>query len=100
MVESVARVRVPIARDTLRRGLVDSHLPLALAAGLVIGGLAFANGGYFPVSWGWVSLALLWIVAIALAFDVASEAGRLERVSPTPRGPSRAVPDPATMVLP
>jgi hypothetical protein len=80
MVESVARVRVPIARDTLRRGLVDSHLPLALAAGLVIGGLAFANGGYFPVSWGWVSLALLWIVAIALAFDVASEAGRLERV--------------------
>jgi hypothetical protein len=50
-----------------------------LAAGLVVGGLAFANGGFFPVAWGWASLALLWIAAIALAFDVASEAGRLER---------------------
>jgi hypothetical protein len=55
-------------------------LALGLAAALVVGGLAFANGGYFPVSWGWAALALLWIVAVALVFDVASEAGALERL--------------------
>jgi hypothetical protein len=54
-------------------------VPLAIAVLLVVGGLAFANGGYFPVSWGWAGLALLWITAIALAFDVATEARALER---------------------
>src|SRR5262245_23409195 len=80
MVESAARLRGPSARALIHRGLVDSHLPLGLAAGLVVGGLAFANGGYFPVSWGWAGLALFWIAALALAFDVAPEAGTLERL--------------------
>src|SRR5262245_9587119 len=80
MVDSAARLRAPSARAALQRVLVDSHLPLGLAAGLVVGGLAFANGGYFPVSWGWAGLALFWITALALAFDVASEARGLERL--------------------
>jgi hypothetical protein len=44
----------------------------------VVGGLAFANGGYFPVSWGWSGLALLWLSVIALALGVAVEVGVLE----------------------
>jgi O-antigen ligase/polysaccharide polymerase Wzy-like membrane protein/tetratricopeptide repeat protein len=79
MVESLARVRTSSARSVLHRGFVESHIALGLAVALVIGGLAFANGGYFPVSWGWAALALLWMTAVALAFDVASEAGSLER---------------------
>ena len=49
------------------------------AAGLVaVGGLAFANGGYFPVSWGWSGGALLWLAAIALALGVQARMTRLE----------------------
>ena len=80
MVELAARLRTASARTALRRGLIDSHLPLGLTACLVVGALAFANGGYFPVAWGWAGLALLWLTAIALALDVAVEAGALERL--------------------
>jgi O-Antigen ligase len=43
----------------------------ALAAALVgfapVVGLAGAQGGFFPSSWGWATLPLLWVVALALA---------------------------------
>ena len=45
--------------------LTRSHL-LGLTAFLTIGGLAIANGGYFPVSWGWSTLALLWLAGVVL----------------------------------
>ncbi len=80
MAELAARVRTAPVRAALRRGLIDSHLPLGLTAGVFIGGLAFANGGYFPVAWGWSGLALLWLTAIALALDVAVETGTRERL--------------------
>jgi O-Antigen ligase len=38
----------------------------ALAAFAPVFGLAAAQGGYFPTSWGWASVPLLWAVAIAL----------------------------------
>ncbi len=38
----------------------------ALAAFGTVFGLAAAQGGYFPTSWGWASVPLLWAVAIAL----------------------------------
>jgi hypothetical protein len=55
-----APVREKLGR---RRALV--LLPGALAFAAVIG-LAAAQGGYFPTSWGWVSVPLLWAVAVAL----------------------------------
>src|SRR5205809_7155358 len=40
-------------------------LPALLAFAPVLG-LAAAQGGYFPTSWGWASVPLLWAVALAL----------------------------------
>jgi hypothetical protein len=39
----------------------------ALASAVLVGGLGLAGGGYFPTSWGWSGLALLWGTAVALA---------------------------------
>ena len=72
------RLRTPTARSALHRGFAGIHLPLGLGVCLVVGSLAFANGGYFPVSWGWSGLALLWLSVIALALGVAVEVGVLE----------------------
>src|SRR5580765_2176206 len=74
------RLGTPNVRAALHRGFGDGHLILALTTCLVVGGLAFANGGYFPVSWGWSGLVLLWLAAIGLALGVAVEVGTLERV--------------------
>ena len=81
MVELAARrLRMPNLRTALRRRSTDSRLPLSLVACLVVGGFGFANGGYFPVSWGWGGLALLWLAAIALALGVSVEIGARELV--------------------
>ena len=80
MIELTARrVRAPSVRGALRKG-ISARLPVFVTAGLVIGGLSFANGGYFPVSWGWSALGLLWLAAIALALGLAIEAGGLDFV--------------------
>jgi hypothetical protein len=42
-------------------------LAAALVAFAPVVGLAGAQGGFFPGSWGWASFPLLWIVALALA---------------------------------
>jgi O-Antigen ligase len=49
----------------LGRNRVLVVLPAILAFAPLLG-LAAAQGGYFPTSWGWVSVPLLWTVAIAL----------------------------------
>jgi hypothetical protein len=51
----------------------------ALAAAAV-GGLAAADGGYFPQSWGWTSLGLAWAAAAALLLRERVEVGRAELV--------------------
>jgi O-Antigen ligase len=73
------RLGTPAVRATLRRGFARP-LPVGLTAGLLVGGLALANGGYFPVAWGWSGLALLWLAAIALALGFKTEAGVLDWV--------------------
>lgn len=45
---------------------------------MAVGAFGFANGGYFPVSWGWGGLALLALVALALAVGVSTELGTLD----------------------
>ncbi len=74
---SARRVWTPTVRAARRSGLAG-HLPVFVTAGLVVGGLSFENGGYFPVSWGWSGLGLLWLAAVALALGLAVEASGLD----------------------
>jgi hypothetical protein len=46
------------------------------AVALAVGGLAAADGGFFPQSWGWASLGLAWAVAAALLLRRRIELGR------------------------
>ena len=54
-------------------------LPVA-AAFVPVFGLAAAQGGYFPTSWGWVSVPLLWAVALALIMRSAIRLNTSERL--------------------
>ena len=79
MVEvTAARPRVPAVRASLARWLTYAGVPLGIAACLAVGAFGFANGGYFPVSWGWGGLALLALMALALAVGVSAELGVLD----------------------
>jgi hypothetical protein len=40
--------------------------------------LATNGGGYWPTAWGWTSVILLWLIALALIFVRTVEFGRLE----------------------
>jgi hypothetical protein len=44
-----------------------------------VGGLAAADGGYFPQSWGWASLGLAWAAAAALLLRERVELGGAEQ---------------------
>jgi O-antigen ligase len=72
-IPAVGRVQGP-ASSTLA-----SMLPFAVALVPVLG-LAAAQGGYFPTSWGWASVPLLWVGAIALAVRDRVRLNRFERV--------------------
>src|SRR5215216_2700919 len=56
-------VRSPVVAFRLRRAQHAMPACLALVGTLTLGA---ANGGYFPVAWGWAALALLWVAGIAL----------------------------------
>jgi hypothetical protein len=43
-----------------------TQAPLAVGSAALVGGLGAAQGGYFPSSWGWASLALLWAASLVL----------------------------------
>ncbi len=75
---SAVRAHLPATRMSLTRVLTFAGIPLALAACASVGALGFANGGYFPVSWGWASLALLLVAALALAAGVTVELALLD----------------------
>jgi O-antigen ligase len=44
----------------------------------ITAGLAAANGGYFPISWGWGALALFFATTMALLLRTSARLGRLE----------------------
>ena len=69
---------MPAVRASLARLLTYAGIPLGLAACVAVGAFGFANGGYFPVSWGWGGLALLALMALALAVGVSAELGVLD----------------------
>ncbi len=52
---------------------------LPLGAAVAVGGLLAANGGFFPVSWSWAALGLLWACALALVLRTPFTPSRIER---------------------
>jgi hypothetical protein len=60
-----------------RETLLDAA-PVCLVAGAAVVGLASAQGGYFPTSWGWASTALLWVVGVWAVASGRTDAGRLD----------------------
>jgi O-antigen ligase/polysaccharide polymerase Wzy-like membrane protein len=55
------------ARRRERLAFISPGLPSAVLAFAPVLGLAAAQGGFFPTAWGWASLPLLWVIAVALA---------------------------------
>jgi hypothetical protein len=51
---------------------------LPVGAAVAAAGLLAANGGFFPVSWSWATLALLWVCALALLVSSPTRPSRLE----------------------
>src|SRR5438034_9053827 len=62
-VEAVRSFHIRDGKLGLQRAVPS--LP-ALVAFVPVFGLAAAQGGYFPTSWGWASVPLFWATAIAL----------------------------------
>jgi O-antigen ligase len=54
---------------------------LALGTALLVVALGAADGGYFPTSWSWSSLAVLWLAALALLVRGEMRVTRLETVA-------------------
>src|SRR5262245_5708744 len=75
---TAVRPQVLAVRMSLARVLPFAGIPLAIAACASVGALGLADGGYFPVSWGWGSLALLLLAALALAAGVTAELAFLD----------------------
>jgi len=75
--EAVRPAGVPIGRFRLQQAVPS--LPALVAFAPVVG-LAAAQGGYFPTSWGWASVPLLWAVAIALIIRSEVRLNTYERV--------------------
>ena len=56
---------------------------LAVAVGLGLAAIGFANGGYFPTAWGWGALVVLTVVAAYFVVGEATRPSRLAMVSLT-----------------
>ncbi len=54
------------------RQLAIADGSLVVLPALLIVGLAFANGGYFPAAWAWASLLAAWVSAIVLLASTVS----------------------------
>src|SRR4029077_9449792 len=62
-----------------RRASLTSAAPAVLVA-IAVGGIAAAQGGYFPTSWGWSSIGFLWAIGIWLVLSGRTDAGRADVV--------------------
>jgi O-Antigen ligase len=56
---------------------IERHA-VAIGAAVAVAGLASANGGFFPVSWGWSTLAFCWAAGVALLLRSAVPLQRIE----------------------
>ena len=78
MATSLAQVERP--RAALESAIATPRLIAFLAASLPVMALTAANGGFFPSSWGWASLAFAWAAALAIALRLRCSLGTLELV--------------------
>jgi O-Antigen ligase len=76
---------VVVPRAALRKrgrtavlGHAVERFALPVGGALAIAALASANGGFFPVSWGWSSLVFFWATAAALVLRPAVALRRIE----------------------
>jgi len=76
VIAEAARSSAPVGRRDLTG--VPPILP-TLVALLPVAGLAAAQGGYFPTSWGWASVPLLSVSAIILVTRANVRMSRYER---------------------
>jgi len=67
MMFALERLRLARAQRLVRERLDSGPLVLGLTAFVCVGGLGLANGGYFPVSWGWAALGLLGLSVVLFA---------------------------------
>src|SRR5688500_128937 len=71
---------VPESRDVAERAWTEGlaeRAAVGVGAFVVVGALAGAEGGYFPVSWGWAGMSLGWLAATALLFRAPVSFSRL-----------------------
>jgi hypothetical protein len=69
----LAMARPRVLPTVARAGAV-----VALGGFALVFGLGASQGGYFPTSWGWATLALCWAATVALVVQPELRWGRLE----------------------
>jgi len=74
MSQALLSERTALARRLPTAAALDPWLA-GVGSCLLIGGVAAASGGYFPTSWGWTSLAVLWVAALAVLLRGGVEIG-------------------------
>jgi O-Antigen ligase/Tetratricopeptide repeat len=79
MSQALISERTALARRLPSAAAFDPWLA-GVGSCLLIGGVAAASGGYFPTSWGWTSLALLWVAALVVLLRGGVELGFPELV--------------------
>jgi hypothetical protein len=67
----------PAAASEIRRADPRGYAAAGVAF-VTVAGLAAAQGGYFPTSWGWSSVALLWAAACWAIFSRTTELSKTE----------------------
>jgi hypothetical protein len=65
-------------RRTFALGATVERLAVPVGAAVAVAALASANGGFFPVSWGWSSLAFCWAATVALLLRPVVQLRRIE----------------------
>ena len=79
--EAMADVSAAQARSVDRvAGAAAQHVWPVLVAVVPLTFLGFAQGGYFPWSWGWATLVLLWGAGVALVLRSAVRLTRPEAI--------------------
>jgi hypothetical protein len=80
-------------RRSLRLALSGERFQVLAFVGIaaLVVGFAAAGGGYFPTAWGWTSLGLMWVAALALMLAPAIDL--FDEVACTPRSARRVVED-------
>jgi hypothetical protein len=75
---SQAVVPRPVERRRLATTRDLAAPTMAVAVFGAVAGLASANGGFFPSSWGWSALGLSWLALLALIVRAVERPGRPE----------------------